>query len=182
MSAGDPPFILRGALPGGPLDFARVRQQLEAKRLATRFHYFSEINSTNTRARQLAEQGAAEGEMVVAESQTHGRGRLGRRWESPSLVNLYCSVILRPTLAPAHAPQITLTAAAALAETIRSFIPQKPSIKWPNDILVNGKKLAGILTEAVCRPERIEYVILGIGVNINYPADAMPEELRQRAT
>jgi BirA family biotin operon repressor/biotin-[acetyl-CoA-carboxylase] ligase len=182
MSAGDPRSVLSRALPGAPLDCARIREQLQAKRLATRFHYFSEINSTNTRARELAEQGAAEGEMVVAESQTHGRGRLGRRWESPSLVNIYCSVILRPTLAPAHAPQITLTAAAALAETIRSFIPQKPIIKWPNDILVNGKKLAGILTEALCHAERIEYVILGIGVNVNYSVNDMPEELRRRAT
>jgi BirA family transcriptional regulator, biotin operon repressor / biotin---[acetyl-CoA-carboxylase] ligase len=182
MSAGDPPSSLPGAVPGAPLDLARVRQKLEAKRLATRFHYFSEIDSTNTRARELAEQGAAEGEMVVAEAQTYGRGRLGRRWESPSLANLYCSVILRPTLAPAHAPQITLMAAVALAEAISSFIPQKPTIKWPNDILVNGKKLAGILTEAVCRPERIEYAILGIGINVNYPVDVMPEELRHRAT
>jgi BirA family biotin operon repressor/biotin-[acetyl-CoA-carboxylase] ligase len=81
-----------------------------------------------------------------------------------------------------HAPQITLMAAVALAEVVDSFIPQSPAIKWPNDILVNGKKLAGILTEAACASERIEYVILGIGVNLNYAIDSMPEEIRERAT
>ena len=182
MSASDPRSIFTAAVDGTPLDLAKVRGYLDAKRLGTKFHYFDEIGSTNTHARELAEKGAAEGEVVLAESQTHGRGRLGRRWESPPLANLYFSVILRPKLAPVHAPQITLTAAVALAEAIDSLIPLSPVIKWPNDILVNGKKLAGILAEAVCTPERVEYVILGIGVNVNCPVDAMPQELRQRAT
>ncbi len=138
--------------------------------------------STNSYARELAEKGAGEGEVVIAESQTQGRGRLGRRWESPPLRQSLFLDHLRPTLAPAHAPQITLMAAVALAETVGSFIPQAPTIKWPNDILVDGKKLAGILTEAACAPERMEYVILGIGVNVNYRIDSMPEEIRQRAT
>ncbi|HEY2919084.1 MAG TPA: biotin--[acetyl-CoA-carboxylase] ligase [Candidatus Binatia bacterium] len=182
MSPSDPRSILPAAAHGAPLDLAQVREHLDAKRLGIRFHYFTEISSTNSHARELAEKGAAEGEVVLAESQTHGRGRLGRRWESPPLANLYLSVILRPKLAPVHAPQITLMAAVALAETVGSFIPQKVTIKWPNDILVNGKKLAGILTEAACVPERVEYVILGIGVNVNYPIDSMPQELRQGAT
>jgi BirA family transcriptional regulator, biotin operon repressor / biotin---[acetyl-CoA-carboxylase] ligase len=182
MSPSDPRSILPAAAHGAPLDLAQVREHLDAKRLGIRFHYFTEISSTNSHARELAEKGAAEGEVVLAESQTHGRGRLGRRWESPPLANLYLSVILRPKLAPVHAPQITLMAAVALAETVGSFIPQKATIKWPNDILVNGKKLAGILTEAACVPERVEYVILGIGVNVNYPIDSMPQELRQGAT
>jgi BirA family biotin operon repressor/biotin-[acetyl-CoA-carboxylase] ligase len=182
MSPSDPRSILPAAAHGAPLDLAQVREHLDAKRLGIRFHYFTEISSTNSHARELAEKGAAEGEVVLAESQTHGRGRLGRRWESPPLANLYLSFILRPKLAPVHAPQITLMAAVALAETVGSFIPQKVTIKWPNDILVNGKKLAGILTEAACVPERVEYVILGIGVNVNYPIDSMPQELRQGAT
>jgi len=182
MSASDPRSILTAAVGGAPLDVAKVRGHLNAKRLGTKFHYFAEIGSTNTHARELAEKGAAEGEVVLAESQTHGRGRLGRRWESPPFANLYFSVILRPKLAPVYAPQITLTAAVALAEAIDSLIPLSPVIKWPNDILVNGKKLAGILAEAVCARERVEYVILGIGVNVNCPVDAMSQELRQRAT
>ena len=100
--------------------------------------------------------GANEGEVIIAEAQTRGRGRLGRDWVSPPFVNLYISVILRPQLAPVHAPQLTLTAAVALANTIASFIGAPPTIKWPNDILVGGKKLAGILSESSCYSERIK--------------------------
>ena len=167
---------------GAALDITDVRARLSAKRLGTRFHYFTELHSTNIRARELAESGAAQGEIVIAESQTQGRGRLGRRWESPPLSNLYLSIVLRPGLPPKHAPQITLTAAVALVETVASFLPRSPVIKWPNDILVDGKKLAGILTEAACDTERVQYVILGIGLNVNYRAEAMPETLRRRAT
>jgi BirA family biotin operon repressor/biotin-[acetyl-CoA-carboxylase] ligase len=167
---------------GGALSLNELRQGLTAKRLGINFHYFPEIDSTNLYARQLAENGAQEGEIVIAEAQTQGRGRLGRPWQSPPLANLYFSVILRPQLLPEHAPQITLMAAVALAETVASFIPQSATIKWPNDILVGGKKLAGILTEAACDSERLHYVILGIGVNLNYRLAAMPDEIRTRAT
>jgi BirA family transcriptional regulator, biotin operon repressor / biotin---[acetyl-CoA-carboxylase] ligase len=165
-----------------PLDLHSIRQRLAAQRLGTEFHYFAEIGSTNTYARRLAEQGAREGELVIAELQTEGRGRLGRHWVSPPNVNLYTSFVLRPKLPPARAPQITLMAAVALAETLQSFLPVAPSIKWPNDITVKGKKLAGILTEVNCGTDSVEFVILGIGVNVNYPVDLMPEEIRQRAT
>jgi len=180
-----PPSELQGiaATPSGvALDIARVRAHLSAIRLGTTFHYFQEIGSTNTHARDLAEHGAHEGEVVIAETQIHGRGRLGRRWESPPFANLYLSFILRPSLSPRHAPQITLAAAVALVETVGSFLFRHPSIKWPNDILVDGKKLAGILTEAACDAERVDYVVLGVGLNINYSVAAMPEELRQRVT
>ena len=173
---------IASAPPGAALDLALVRAQLSAKRLGSSFHYLQEVDSTNSYARQLAEDGTAEGAIIIAESQTQGRGRLGRRWQSPPFSNLYLSFILRPDLSPRHAPQITLTAAVAVAETVGAFLPRAPSIKWPNDILFDGKKLAGILSEAVCDTERVEYVILGIGLNLNYPVDAMPEELRGRAT
>jgi BirA family transcriptional regulator, biotin operon repressor / biotin---[acetyl-CoA-carboxylase] ligase len=165
-----------------PLDIAGIRVALKSERLGAKFHYFAELPSTNDYARGLAESGAGEGEVVIAEAQSQGRGRLGRRWESPPCANLYLSVILRPTLPPAHAPQITLMAAVALAETVASLIQQAPTIKWPNDILVEGQKLAGVLTEAACGMERIEYVILGIGINVNYDIDSMPAEIRHRAT
>ncbi len=167
---------------GSVLKVVWVRRGLAAERLGTEFHYFAEIDSTNIYARRLAEQGAREGGVVIAESQTGGRGRLGKRWVSPPNVNLYFSVILRPKLAAAKTPQITLMAAVALAETLQSFLPVPPVIKWPNDILVNGRKLAGILTEVSCGTEGVDFVILGIGVNVNYPLDLMPEEIRQRAT
>jgi BirA family biotin operon repressor/biotin-[acetyl-CoA-carboxylase] ligase len=165
-----------------PFQLQQVRDGLATQRLGTNLHYFSEIDSTNSYARGLAEQGAGEGEIIIAEAQTRGRGRLGRSWISPPFFNLYFSVILRPQLPPIHAPQLTLMAAVALADTIASFIRTPPTIKWPNDILVGGKKLAGVLTESSCNSERIEFVILGIGVNLNYPVASMPEVIRERAT
>jgi BirA family biotin operon repressor/biotin-[acetyl-CoA-carboxylase] ligase len=180
MSPSDLPSQ-SGALEG-PLDISLVRQNLGAARLGGKLHYFEQLASTNTHARELAENGAAEGEVVIAEAQTQGRGRLGRRWESPPSVNLYFSIILRPKLAPEHAAQITLMAAVGVADAVATFITQQPAIKWPNDILVDGRKLAGILAEASCDAARIEYVILGIGINVNCRIGSMPPELGQRAT
>src|SRR5512135_1908902 len=117
MSASD-----LSALSAVPLDIERARAGLDASRLGVKFHYFASIDSTNSEARRLAENGAAEGEVVVAEAQFRGRGRLGRLWESPPFANLYLSVILRPHLAPVHAAQITLMAAVALAETVGVFL------------------------------------------------------------
>ncbi len=159
-----------------------VEAGMEAKRIGTRFHYFPKLDSTNDHARRLAEQGEPQGSVVIAEQQTRGRGRLGRRWVSPAYVNLYCSFILRPTLAPMHAPQITLAAAVALADAIGDFSPVAPTIKWPNDILAGRKKLAGVLTETVSDSSKIVFVILGIGVNINFSAASMPADIRDRAT
>lgn len=171
----------KSELLGQPLQIRQIRDGLITKRLGAKLHYFSEIDSTNAYARQLAAAGADEGEIVVAEAQTRGRGRLGRSWISPPFVNLYVSVILRPHLPPIHAPQLTLMAAVALADTVASFLHTAPTIKWPNDILIEGRKLAGILTESRCDSERIEFVILGIGVNLNYPVELMPDFIRERA-
>jgi len=167
---------------GLPLQLQEIQNGLVTNRLGTRFHYFHQLDSTNTYARRLAERGAPEGEVIIAEQQTQGRGRLGRSWISPPYVNVYFSVLLRPALPPIHAPQITLTAAVALADAVAAFISQPPVIKWPNDILVDGQKLAGILTESSCTSERIEFVILGIGVNINFPRELMADGIRERAT
>ena len=165
-----------------PLQLERLEGGLACRRLNVKFHHYFAIDSTNTQARQLAENGAREGEIVVAEQQIRGRGRLGRNWISPPFVNLYLSVVLRPELPPAHAPQLTLTAAVAVADAVASFTPDAPAIKWPNDILVRGRKLAGILTESSVSAERINYVILGIGVNVNFAQALMPETIRERAT
>ena len=165
-----------------PLQLDEVRDGLTAKRIGTDFYYFLELDSTNNFARRLAEQATPAGTIVIAERQTQGRGRAGRSWISPPYVNLYLSIVLRPELPPAEAPQITLMAAVALADTVASFMSLPVLIKWPNDILVNGKKLAGILTEASSTSERIDFVILGIGINLNFPEKLMPEAIRQRAT
>jgi BirA family biotin operon repressor/biotin-[acetyl-CoA-carboxylase] ligase len=165
-----------------PLDIDTIRQSCAAGTLGGKFHYFTDLDSTNIYARALAERGAAEGEVVLAEAQFNGRGRLGRRWVSPANVNLYLSIILRPKLPLADAPQITLMAAIALVETLQSFLPVSPIIKWPNDVLVGDKKIAGILSEMACDAQRVKFVILGIGVNVNYPVALMPDELCRRAT
>jgi BirA family transcriptional regulator, biotin operon repressor / biotin---[acetyl-CoA-carboxylase] ligase len=165
-----------------PLRLELLRDELTASRLGKKFHYFDDIASTNTHARSLAEGGAMEGEVVIAEAQSAGRGRLGRHWASPPFANLYLSIVLRPKLPPAEVPQITLMAAVALADTVEAFVPMPPVIKWPNDILIEGKKLAGILTELSCTAERVDYVILGIGINLNCTVEMMPEDIRQRAT
>ncbi|MBM4263354.1 MAG: biotin--[acetyl-CoA-carboxylase] ligase [Deltaproteobacteria bacterium] len=169
-------------MPDSSLQLSRIQAGLVTTRLGANLHHLLETDSTNKVARQLAENGAADGEIVIAEQQSAGRGRLGRSWVSPPFVNLYISFILRPRLAPVDAPQVTLAAAVALADAVAAFIPMQPTIKWPNDILVGGKKLAGILTESSCSAERLEFVILGIGVNLNFPVRAMPEEIRQRAS
>ena len=182
MTAKRPHEIIATADGGLPLQLEALQGNLVCPRLGVKFHHYVEIDSTNTRARQLADEGAAEGEIVIAEQQSRGRGRLGRNWISPPFVNLYLSVVLRPYLPPAHAPQITLMAAVALADTVAQFVSEPPAIKWPNDILLKGKKLAGILTESSVSPERINYVILGVGVNINFSHALMPEAIRERAT
>jgi BirA family biotin operon repressor/biotin-[acetyl-CoA-carboxylase] ligase len=165
-----------------PLCIAEVEAGLAATRIGTRFYYFPELDSTNNYARILAEAGAPEGVVVVAEQQSRGRGRLARSWVSPPHVNLYFSVILRPTLPAARAPLLTLAAAVAVSDAVAAFSPVPPVIKWPNDILAGKKKLAGVLTEAVSAPGRLEFVILGIGVNVNYRPEMMPPEIRARAT
>ena len=159
-----------------------IEKALKGQRLGGKVRYFPALDSTNLYARKLAEEGALEGEVVVAESQTGGKGRLGRIWISPPNLNVYLSVILRPKLPPLHAPQITLMSAVAMAETVQSFVPFPPEIKWPNDIMAKGEKLAGILTESCCDRDRISYVILGIGVNVNFPRELMPESIRGIAT
>jgi BirA family transcriptional regulator, biotin operon repressor / biotin---[acetyl-CoA-carboxylase] ligase len=165
-----------------PLDIDQVRDGLVGNRLGSRFHYFRQIDSTNSHARQLAADGAFEGEIVVAEEQTSGRGRLGRKWFSPPYVNLYLSVILRPSLPVSEAAQLTLMAAVALREAIGSYSCEAPVIKWPNDILIQGRKIAGVLIESSCTADSVEFVIIGIGINVNSRRDLMPESIRDRAT
>ena len=137
--------------------------------------------STNDDARALAAAGCAAGTMVLADTQTAGRGRRGRAWESPPGENLYLSLVLRPELPPQRAPELTFVAAVAVAETLfDSGVPAR--IKWPNDLEHEGKKVAGILTELQADPDRVTGVILGIGVNLNLEARELPPELREIAT
>ena len=144
-------------------------------------HYRESLPSTNEHAQRLAQEGASHGEVVIAEQQTAGRGRRGRNWISPAGVNLYFSVILRPELSPQRAPELTLTTAVALAETLREA-GAAAAIKWPNDLLVEGRKIAGILAEMTAEAENLSFVVMGVGVNLNLRASDFPPELASTAT
>lgn len=159
-----------------------VGSRLKTRLLGRPLHFFETIDSTNTYAMQLAAEGAAEGTLVVADAQTGGRGRLGRSWVSPAGVNLYCSLILRPPIAASLAPQINLVAAVAVADTLAGLDGPPPAIKWPNDVLLSGKKVCGILAEMQTRGEHLQAIILGIGVNLNARLEAFPQELRDKAS
>jgi len=141
---------------------------------------FAVLDSTNEEARRLAQEGAAEGTAIIAAQQTAGRGRQGRSWQSPPNTGLYLSIILRPQVAPARAAMIPLATAVAVAETLMLDFQLVADIKYPNDILVNGRKICGILTESSIEAERLQYVILGIGVNI--AQQEFPVELQGIAT
>jgi BirA family transcriptional regulator, biotin operon repressor / biotin---[acetyl-CoA-carboxylase] ligase len=140
-----------------------------------------QTDSTNLQARVLASRGAAEGTVIAAESQTCGRGRRGRVWLSPAGQGLCFSVILRPPMTPAQAPQITLMTAVAVVRTLKQAGVQA-HIKWPNDILVDGRKIAGILTEISTEMDQVDWVIVGLGLNVNTPADQLPGSIRELAT
>jgi BirA family biotin operon repressor/biotin-[acetyl-CoA-carboxylase] ligase len=143
---------------------------------------FQETSSTNDIAEKLGRDGVKEGVVVFAETQTKGRGRLGRKWLSPAGKGLWFSLLLRPNLRPQCATQITVATATALARAIRTHTGLTPEIKWPNDILIGGKKTAGILTELSAELDHIKYVIIGIGVDVNLTASDLPPELRPIAT
>lgn len=153
-----------------------------AKRIGRRIVCVRETGSTNQLAFRMAEEGAGDGTVVLAEMQTGGKGRLGRRWESPPGVNLYCSVILRPPILPATAPQLTFLSAVAVARAIESVTRLQPRIKWPNDVLVHERKVAGLLNEMSAETDTIHWVVLGIGVNINMERDQFPDDLRYPAS
>ncbi len=161
---------------------SEVKPDLKTQWMGKTIHHFLEIDSTNSKAYQLAMEGAEEGEVVVAESQSQGRGRLGREWFSPPYLNLYLSIILRPKIPPHQASLMTLMAAVATAEAIYSFSGLKPSIKWPNDLLLGEKKVAGLLNEIHSEADRIHFIILGIGVNLNMEVRMFPKEIRAKAT
>src|ERR1700691_4572390 len=143
---------------------------------------FEQTTSTNDVIEKLACDGVKEGVVVFAESQTKGRGRLGRKWISPARKGLWFSILLRPDLRPQETTQITVASATALRRAIQSEPGLKPGIKWPNDILIGGKKVAGILTELSAELDRVRHVILGIGVDVNFSANEFATGLRKLAT
>ncbi|GAB4363140.1 MAG: biotin--[acetyl-CoA-carboxylase] ligase [Deltaproteobacteria bacterium] len=146
------------------------------------FHLFPVTDSTNHRAALLAESGAPHGTVLCADSQTGGRGRLGRRWESPPGRNLYLSLLIRPPIDPREAPRLTLVTAVALAETVEEAAGIRASLKWPNDLYLGGRKAAGILAEMSADTDRLRHVVIGVGLNVNAGPEDFPPGLRSRAT
>jgi BirA family biotin operon repressor/biotin-[acetyl-CoA-carboxylase] ligase len=155
---------------------------LETSWLGKDYHYFSRIGSTNDHALQLANQGAPHGCLVIAEEQTHGKGRLKRSWLSLPRRGIYMSMILRTPLAIQQAPQSALVAALALVKVLSTQYHLSVTVKWPNDILIQGKKVAGILTEMQSDQDMIRFLIMGIGINVNHTAAELEGPLRYPAT
>ena len=158
-----------------------ISNGLETKTIGCRIICHEEIDSTNNAAKRLAREGAAEGTVVVAESQTGGKGRLERQFFSPKGKGIWFSVVLRPKFLPQEAPKCTLLAAVAVARAMTEF-GLKPGIKWPNDLLYDNKKLVGILTEMSAEMDGINYIVIGTGINVNIAPEEFPEELRSVAT
>jgi BirA family biotin operon repressor/biotin-[acetyl-CoA-carboxylase] ligase len=173
-------YRLRG-VPSHPTAW-EIQAGLDTEYIGKRIHTLSQASSTNEVAFRLALKGAEEGAVVSAESQTRGKGRMGRSWESPAGLNIYLSIILRPRIVPSKTPLITLMAAVACAEAVEEVAGLLPAIKWPNDLLLERKKLGGILTEADMELDRINFVVVGIGINVNMPRSSFPSSIKGTAT
>lgn len=160
---------------------ADIKAGLKTKVIGKEIHLLREAASTNTIAMAMASEGAPEGAVVIAETQTAGKGRLGRRWLSPK-GNLYISIILRPAIPTYKAPLITLLGAVSTASAIRAECGLPAGIKWPNDIFLSGKKVSGLLTEMSAEPDRVKHIVLGIGIDVNMDLLELPEEIRALTT
>ena len=160
----------------------QLQDGLRTKRLGRRILFSREIDSTNEWAKELAMNGAYEGTVVIVETQTAGRGRLGREWVSPT-GGLWFSLILRPKLRPSEAVKLTFVAGLAVVKALREMFDLKVETKWPNDVLVNGQKICGILTEMNTTDETVNFTVVGIGVNANFDVEKVfPQELKEGAT
>lgn len=159
---------------------AELQSMFCTRWIGNRLEYFDEVDSTNIRARKLAEEGAPHGTLVVADSQTAGKGRRGRSWTSPKGFGIWMSLVLRPPIRPVEASMLTLVAGMAVVKGIRRTTDLNAMIKWPNDVVLSGKKICGILTEMSTEEENIRYVITGIGINVNMCS--FPDEIGEKAT
>jgi biotin-[acetyl-CoA-carboxylase] ligase BirA-like protein len=159
----------------------KIEEELQTDFIGQEIQHFSEVTSTNDLAKELAAKGTKEGTVVISETQTLGRGRLGREWASPE-GGIWFSVILRPEVAPKDASKLTFVAAVAVARVIREMFSLEAEIKWPNDVLIGGKKVCGILTETSTKGDVVNFVVVGVGINANVSLDSFPENLRDALT
>jgi BirA family biotin operon repressor/biotin-[acetyl-CoA-carboxylase] ligase len=159
-----------------------IRLGLQTKFIGQNIHYQESVPSTQKIAHRLANENAAEGTVVISEEQLSGKGRMGREWHSPKYTGIWMSLILRPNISLANAPQLTLLAAVSVVQAIEEVAGLRPEIKWPNDLLLKGKKLTGILTELHAEADRIHSIIMGIGINVNQQLSDFPPDLHSIAT
>jgi len=159
-----------------------LEKRLAGKFIGRQIYYYPEIGSTNDEAFRLGIAGAPEGTAVIADSQTKGRGRLQRIWHSPPGSNIYTSILLRPNFKPDQAPQISIAAGVAVAEILSQYCPGLVQLKWPNDVLLNKKKVSGILAQMKTSSEGIDFVVLGIGINVNTGYNQLPPDIQSIAT
>lgn len=165
------------------VDAARITSFLETEKYGQAIHYINECTSTQTIAHELVRNGALDGTLVIAETQTSGKGRMARPWESTKGKGIWMTLIIRPNVTPQQAPQFTLVTAVAVVNAMKALYKEfQPSIKWPNDILINGRKCTGILTEMIAEIDRVEALLIGIGINVNQDLSDFPEELQSIAT
>lgn len=157
-----------------------IQKHLATKVFGQKIYYKEEIDSTNTEAKRQAVEGAGHGLLVIAEQQTLGKGRRGRNWNSPKGTGIWMSLLLKPEISADKASMLTLVTALSAADAIFEMTGLEASIKWPNDIVINGKKVCGILTEMSADNNGIRYVIVGIGINVN--TEEFPEEIKETAT
>lgn len=166
---------------------SEIKWRLKTRILGKNVLSYRKVDSTNTVAYGLAEDGIKEGTIIIAEEQAKGKGRQGRHWSSPSKGGIYMSCILRPSIAPNEISRITLLAAVAVAQAVREVASLEVTIKWPNDIMMHDRKICGILTEMKAEQDRVDFVVVGIGINVNTARSELPkggtsikEELRHR--
>jgi len=159
-----------------------LKKSLAGKCFGHQLYYFTETGSTNDEAFSLGLAGAPQGTVVIADSQTKGKGRMQRLWHSPKNSNIYTSVILRPPVQPSKASQIPIAAGVAVAEVLETYCPDKVRLKWPNDVLVEGKKVCGILAQMKTFADAVDFVVLGIGINVNLSREQFPRDIQEIAT
>lgn len=164
------------------LNSFEVKSGLNTKRLARNVHYFKEIDSTNEYAKTLAKKSFQDGDMVISEMQSQGRGRFNREWVSRTGKGIYMSILLKPEVSYERITQLTIFVSLAICEALEDYLNTEFEIKWPNDILLNGKKICGILTEISGEVDKINYVIVGVGININLQKDDFSDNLQSKAS
>lgn len=164
------------------IDPEALKEKLSEHVVGHNLYYVKETGSTNDDAYRLGAQGAPEGTVVIAESQHAGKGRMRRIWHSPPTANIYTSILLRPPFETSRAPQISIAAGVAAAEAINPYCAGRADLKWPNDVLIGGKKVCGILAQMKASNSGIDFVVVGIGINVNLPAERFPDDLRGMAT